>query len=83
MYHYRITHEKRCLDGKIYHAYGIAVDSEESDGALVQEIARIDDIAVSAETLRHLVELCSRLELRPSTYPRSSMILSSRLKIIV
>ena len=55
MYHYRITHEKRCLDGKIYNAYGIAV----------QEIARIDDIAVSAETLRHLVELCSRLELSP------------------
>ena len=65
MYHYRITHEKRCLDGKIYPAYGIAVDSEESDGALVQEIARIDDIAVSAETLRHLVELCSRVELSP------------------
>ena len=57
MYHYRITHEKRCLDGKIYHAYGIAVDSAESDGALVQEIARIDDIAVSAETLRHLVRM--------------------------
>lgn len=65
MYHYRITHEERILEGRNYHAYGIAVDLKESDGAAAREIARIDDIAASAETLRPLVELCSRLELSP------------------
>ena len=65
MYHYRITHEEHTLEGRSYRSYGIAVDLDDGDGAIGQEIARIDDITASAETLRPLVELCSRLELSP------------------